>query len=1288
MIMSPSYKDYQQVIDDVNQTDAPFAKCGSVVELLCKQVALAPDAPAVVFGPHILSRQQLWRQAQAVAACLGRLSADRDGCVGLFVEPSLALMYGAWGILLSGNGYLPLSPEYPEDRLRYMLEDSKTQIIFTQDHLRERLAELAPPSVRIVCERDIAPFIGQRVDASVRSDSLAYVIYTSGSTGKPKGVLIEHQSVVNQMNWLACEYRLGENTRILQKTPMSFDAAQWEMLAPCCGATVVMGEAGIYKDPSRLIAAIRRHRVTALQCVPTLLQAILDDDDVLHCDSLTQIFSGGEALHKRLANLCLETLPSCQLINLYGPTECTINSSAWTVTPQRLAQEPDIVSIGRPVFNTRYYLLDEARRPVAPGETGELYIGGAGLARGYLHRPELTAERFIANPFEPDNPQARLYRTGDLARWGEQGQVFYAGRADNQVKLRGYRIELDEIRSAIETHLWVRHAAVMVKNDPHTGYQNLVAFVELNEKEAALMDQGRADSHHQTKANKAQVYMQLSSPGCRDVLPGERVIALPGAQDTARQRAMAFGRKTYRHYEGGAVSAQDLLNLLAQRPPRGEPRALASLTQETLGELLRYFGCFTSDERILPKYIWASPGALYATQLYLELNGVAGIDSGIYYYHPLRHQLVRCADAPARGEPYFCCHFIGKKSAIEPIYKNNIQEVLNVEAGHMQGAMDAVLPGFGLAIAAREHRPEMKALPGVAQEDYYLTSCRIDSYCECEALPVDVLVQAMPGKIADLPAGTYRYRDGVFKPLSKSFIEKKHVIAINQKVYEDASFGIALLSQGRRSWQEYVTLGRQMQRLQSNGLLLGLMSSGYSSESGNDLPTARVLYRLLGEDCGASYFCIGGRISQAQKRSEGMKEDSVHIKGPAEILRDDLETFLPAYMLPNKIQVLDKLPQTANGKIDLNRLAATEIELARKHIVAPRDETESLIAHIWQEKLKRPQCSVDDNFFEVGGNSLIAVALIAAINKKLNCRLPVQAIFTAPTIEKLAQQVRELAGSGATRLIPLQQRGRQLPVFCWPGLGGYCMNLRTMAVSLTPARPFFGIQASGINAGEQIYGTIKEMAARDIALIRQQQAHGPYTLWGYSFGARVAFEAAWQLEQAGEQVQSLVLIAPGAPKVRQQQAQLHSSEASYDNPAYLTILFSVFMGSIHHPLLARCLDEAQDRELFIDFIARHHQALGRDQIARITDIVSQTFEFTYSFNELNQRQIQVPVTVIKAQGDDYAFIEGSARFCAQPPRVETLQADHYQLLKEGHIDELMAALAKAEAVEEEADAAF
>jgi non-ribosomal peptide synthetase component F len=342
--------------------------------------------------------------------------------------------------------------------------------------------------------------------------------------------MIEHCSMVNQLYWLKAVQRLGRQTIILQKTPLSFDAAQWEILAPACGSTVVMGSPGVHRDPERLIDAIMRHGVTTLQCVPTLLRALLDTEKLSCCSSLTQIFSGGEALARTLALDCLQALPRCELVNLCGPSECTINSSAFTVSRDALDEGSHTVSIGTSVHNTRYYILDRRRSPVAEGEIGELYISGIQLARGYVRRPDLTADRFIGNPSHADHQHVRLYRTGDLAYWNADGTVQFAGRTDNQVKARGSRVELDEIKLAIETHAWVKNAAVIIKEDHNTGFQNLIAFIELNPKEAALMDQGNHSAHHQSKESKLHIKVQLSNLGCRDAgeISGKAVLDIPG----------------------------------------------------------------------------------------------------------------------------------------------------------------------------------------------------------------------------------------------------------------------------------------------------------------------------------------------------------------------------------------------------------------------------------------------------------------------------------------------------------------------------------------------------------------------------------------------------------------------------------------------------------------------------------------------------------------------------------------------------------------------------------------
>jgi amino acid adenylation domain-containing protein len=1253
-------------------------------DMLREQARAHPGDTAVVHGKSSLTYSDLTQNSSDLAVFLQHLGIGSNDCVGLFLQPSIALMTGVWGTLMAGGAYLPLSPEYPEERLRYMIDDARLKIIITQRELATVLARLAPRETTVVTLDDAARFTcearaGRReCGTSPGPDDLAYVIYTSGSTGKPKGVMIEHRSIVNQMRWLNAVHHLDRDTTVLQKTPLSFDAAQWEILAPSCGSRVIMGSPGIHRDPEMLLETIAEHDVTALQCVPTLLQALLDTG-LGSCQSLKQIFSGGEALSRSLALQCLEMLPQCQLINLYGPTECTINSSSCIVDRDTVADGPLTVSIGAPVHGVSYYILDEHRSPTAVGEVGELHIGGVQLARGYLNQPDLTASKFIADPRCPDDPRARLYKSGDLACWNSDGTVQFVGRADNQVKIRGFRVELDEVRLSIEAHDWVKSAAVVVRTDSRTGFQNLVAFTELDPEEAVLMDQGSHGAHHQSKASRLQVRAQLSAAGCRDAgeLTGKTMIDLPGKVATQEQRQRVFARKTYRFYHGGAVSEADILQLLRREEPEAaDPRDPTALSPTLLGEILRYFGQYHSDQRLLPKHGYASPGSLYATQIYLEIGAVAGLAPGYYYYHPVNHQLIMIREKNGSPGSQIKIHFVGKKRAIEPVYKLNIQEVLEIEVGHMVGLFEEILPAYGLGIKPLEYAAAVKEHLECAGEDYYLGTFEMVRYASPQPDDaVDIYVQAHPGKVSGLSAGHYHYQAGSLSRISDDLILKKHVVAINQQPYERSGFGVTVVSQNPADWLRYIDLGRKLQRLEMNDIGIGFMSSGYSSRTGHDLPSAKRIEDILKtsrRDVGPSYFFVGGRVSEQQVRSEGMNEDVVHMKGPAELIKDDLVNFLPAYMLPNRVVVLDKLPLTPSGKIDfkaLEALADIDAELAGRPLVAPRTTTEARISELWKREMKRDAVSVVDNFFESGGNSLIAVGLINKINRESQCALPLQAIFEAPTIEKLARRVDGPDGEPSSRLVRLHAGGSKEPVYCWPGLGGYPMNLRLLAGRLGIDRPFYGVQAHGINEGESPYSTIKEMAAADIKAIRRVQPIGPYTLWGYSFGARVAFEAAWQLEQSGERVDDLFMIAPGSPKIKVSGELASDGRPAYDNKGYVTILFSVFSGSISGPALEECLRVAKDDESFAAFISATMENLDPELVKRIAEVVRCTYELKYEFRELAGRRLDAPITIFTAHGDDYSFIENSSGYSAEPPTLVGLEADHYSLLREPDVNQ-------------------
>ncbi|MBN3775130.1 non-ribosomal peptide synthetase, partial [Burkholderia sp. Se-20378] len=305
------------------------------------------------------------------------------------------------------------------------------------------------------------------------SHHLAYVIYTSGSTGTPKGVQNEHDALINRLTWMQSAYRLDTRDVVLQKTPFSFDVSVWEFFWPLAnGATLVMAAPGAHRDADYLTEAIAQYAVTTLHFVPSMLGGFLEAPDLARCTTLSRIICSGEALPVATAQLCLERLPHAQLHNLYGPTEAAIDVTAFTCPADFDAQS---VPIGKPIANTRIYLLDSYGQPVPLGAVGEIYIGGAGVARGYLNRPELTAERFLADPFVAD-PLARMYKTGDLARYLPDGNLVFLGRNDHQVKLRGFRIELGEIEARLAEHPAVREAVVLAREDV-PGDKRLVAYV-------------------------------------------------------------------------------------------------------------------------------------------------------------------------------------------------------------------------------------------------------------------------------------------------------------------------------------------------------------------------------------------------------------------------------------------------------------------------------------------------------------------------------------------------------------------------------------------------------------------------------------------------------------------------------------------------------------------------------------------------------------------------------------------------------------------------------------------
>ncbi|MFE7929518.1 amino acid adenylation domain-containing protein [Streptomyces sp. NPDC057456] len=428
-------------------------------ELFAAQVARTPSAPAVVFEGATLTYAELDERATRLAHALRARGAGPSRIVAVALPRSPDLLVTLYAVHKAGAAYLPVDPDYPPDRVRYMLDDASPALVVTPE-VYGRLAEEA------VTDGGELPRVDPRQPA--------YMIYTSGSTGRPKGVLVPHQGIVNRLLWMQSAYELTPADRVLQKTPSSFDVSVWEFFWPLItGAALVVARPEGHKDPAYLAELIRRERVTTLHFVPSMLESFLRTPAAAECTGLRRVICSGEALPASLADRFHDLFDGAgtELHNLYGPTEASVD-----VTHRRSHRGTPTASvpIGRPVDNTGVHVLDAGLQPARAGVPGELYLTGVQLAHGYHGRQALTAERFVADPFGP--PGSRMYRTGDIVRWTEDGELLYLGRADDQVKIRGFRIELGEIESVLARHPSVGTPAVVVRED-RPGVRRLVAYV-------------------------------------------------------------------------------------------------------------------------------------------------------------------------------------------------------------------------------------------------------------------------------------------------------------------------------------------------------------------------------------------------------------------------------------------------------------------------------------------------------------------------------------------------------------------------------------------------------------------------------------------------------------------------------------------------------------------------------------------------------------------------------------------------------------------------------------------
>ena len=544
-------RERKQLLVEWNNTQAPYPIEQCVHQLFEAQVERTPEATAVVCAEGTLSYRELNQKANQLAHHLQQRGVGPDQLVGLCLDRSLDMMVALLGTLKAGGAYVPLDPAYPPDRIAYMLHESQTSLLLTQHDLLEQLPQERPDVICIDTDwSQISQEDTSNVESEVNAGQRMYVIYTSGSTGRPKGVQILHRAVTNFLFSMQHDLKISEEDTLLAVTTLSFDIAVLELFLPLVtGARLRLERREVTADGARLAAKIMAQHPTIMQATPATWRMLLDAN--IPDFHQLQILCGGEAMPQDLRDQLAAKEPAV-IWNLYGPTETTIWSTMCQIVP-----EQDEITIGRPIANTQIYILDTHKQPVPIGILGELYIGGAGLARGYLNQPAITAEKFVHNPFSND-PASRLYRSGDLVRYLADGRIEFQGRLDHQVKIRGFRIELGEIETTLKLLPTVNQAVVIAREDI-PGDKRLVAYIT----KACKLVPTQSDLREMLQRHLPE-YMVPSAFVLLDELPltpnGKTDRRALPAPDTSRSTDTFVPPKTQLHYQLLAIW-EELLNV-------------------------------------------------------------------------------------------------------------------------------------------------------------------------------------------------------------------------------------------------------------------------------------------------------------------------------------------------------------------------------------------------------------------------------------------------------------------------------------------------------------------------------------------------------------------------------------------------------------------------------------------------------------------------------------------------------------------------------------------------------
>ncbi|OUJ73687.1 non-ribosomal peptide synthetase [Hymenobacter crusticola] len=1020
-----------------------FPSSQSIVGLFEQQVTRTPHAAALRFQFETLSYQQLNDQANQLASYLRQTGLAPHTLVPICFDRSVQLIVSLLAVLKAGAAYVPLDPSYPLERLRYMLHDTAAPLVLTTEALKSKLLPAATPGLALLAlDGPDASVIAQQPTSNLpllsTAHDLAYVIYTSGSTGTPKGVLVEHRNVVSLVRE-AGYVTLTPNDILLSTGSPSFDATTfeyWGMLLN--GGQLVLAPENLLLNNDLLKEEIRVRGVGKMWFTSSWFNQLVDSDPSLF-NGLDTILVGGEKLSEPHIQKIKEAYPALNVVNGYGPTENTTFSLTYSMSG---VEVPSPIPIGQPLTNRTAYVLDEHLQPVPAGETGELYVGGAGVARGYLNQPELTAERFLPDPFSEDEG-AQLYKTGDLARVLPDGNVEYLGRLDDQVKVRGYRIELGEVENALNALEPVSNSCVVVRQDAHA-VKRLVSYYVPDWQVVKVKER---ELYHRQVASWKELY-ETEYAKTEDEATVDQEFNIIGWNDS---------------FTGSPIPAeqmqkwlQDIVGVILSGKPEHVLEigcGTGLIYYQLAGKVQKYIGTDFSRSCVnqITQHIGKGQRDYGPTELQVCAAHELALRPGEQVDTILLNSIIQ--------------YFPGEDYLSEVIAKSI--SLLNGKGRIILGDVrdNRLLPLF----KGRLHAQKAPATESIREFKWLVEQEVLKEEELCFAPEYFYRLQALYPQITHVEIQwkqgdyineltLYRYtvilhvgdEPEVLKPEWQNWTNLPGHLTISEQLQQGVPV-IALQDvPNPRLWRER-RLSQLLHEYPEN--TLGDVLPSLDTEDAESIAVAQLLdeaqaagyhvRRLLDEDPLKMNVVLEKAFSDRFVASVYSNKDyrlSTHttnislFNDISALLQKDIRTLLlrrlPEYMVPAEFIPLGYLPLTSNGKVDRRFLTQREDRgvINKFNYQAPRNELEQKLATIWQELLVLDKIGIYDNFFELGGHSLLATRVVSAVRKQLAVELVIKDLFVHPTVADLSEYLQAYNKDLVLPPIVAQSRPGRIPL--------------------------------------------------------------------------------------------------------------------------------------------------------------------------------------------------------------------------------------------------------------------